>query len=322
MDSLDVRILRTYYSDPSLSPISSNFRVSVSALARQLAQDEDTVRHRLERIMSSGFFSASHLMANPCLWGGGHANVWIDVDPANPKQDLVDGLRLVPGMTHIALFYDGLIACFEFDDESSLPGLVELVRRVTRAADVFVALSAFPKVEVALTGRDWDLIRVLAENPRLPSAQVAAQVGITDRTARTRLLRLTQGAVIFEWRVPDFRSVQGTVPFCLQLRYPLESKAKVDEAVATHLEPYLWHIVHLLPYHSEDLWPCGYDLMLPNLSAARQVLDWAQRLPEVAFARIQLYEEVVSLYDAYSERLERRLSKMPTARPKVRAPAF
>ncbi len=314
MDSLDVRILRSYYSDPALSPIVSNFRVSAAALAKRLGQDEDTVRHRLERMLGTGFVSVSRLMLNPRTWGGGHATVWFDVDSSAQKRDLVAGLGLIPGMTHVTVFYDGLVACMDFEDETLLPGLVELVRRVGHAPEVFVALSAFPDVEIALSAHDWDLIRVLSADPRKPYRQVAAQVGLTSRTARTRLMRLIQGAVIFEWPSPNFRAVQGLVPACLQLRYPLSRKAEVDRAVAVHLELYLWHIVHMLPYHSEDLWPCGYDLMLPNLSVMREVLDWAREIPGVEYGRMYLYDEVVSFFDAYGDRLDRRLREMPTAR--------
>ncbi len=322
MDPLDVRILRGYYSDPALSPIVSNFRVPAAALAKRLGQDEDTVRHRLERMLDTGFLSVSRLMLNPRTWGGGHATVWFDVDPSTQKRDLVAGLGLIPGMTHVTVFYDSLIACMDFDDETMLPGLVELVRRVARAQEVFVALSAFPDVEIALTARDWDLIRVLSEDPRKPYRQVATQVGTTSRTARTRLTRLVQEAVIFEWPSPNFRAVQGLVPVCLQLRYPLGRKAEVDRAVAGHLEPYLWHIVHMLPYHSEDLWPCGYDLMIPNLSVMREVLDWARQVPGVEYARMYLYDEVVSFFDAYGERLDRRLREMPTTRVGARSHAI
>lgn len=322
MDSLDVRILRSYYSDPGLSPIVSNFRTSAAALAKRLGQDEDTVRHRLERMLGTGFLSVARLMLNPRTWGGGHATVWFDVEPSAQKRDLVALLGLIPGMTHVAVFYDSLIACLDFDDETLLPGLVELVRRVGHAPEVFVALSAFPDVEIALTAHDWDLIRVLSADPRKPCGQVAAEVGTTSRTARTRLMRLIQEAVIFEWPSPNFRAVQGLVPVCLQLRYPLNRKAEVDEAVAVRLEPYLWHTVHMLPYHSEDLWPCGYDLMLPNLSVMREVLDWARGLPGVVHARTYLYDEVVSFFDAYGERLDRRLRQMPTARGSARGEAI
>ncbi len=313
MDSLDVRILRSYYSDPALSPIVSNFRVSAAALAKRLGQDEDTVRHRLERMLGTGFLSVARLMLNPRTWGGGHATVWFDVEPSAQKRDLVSGLGLIPGMTHVAVFYDSLTACLEFDDETSLPGLVELVRRVGHAPEVLVALSAFPDVEISLTARDWDLIRVLCADPRKPYGQVGAELGITSRTARNRLMRLIQEAVIFEWPSPNFRTVHGLVPVCLQLRYPLSRKAEVDQAVAVRLEPYLWHTVHMLPYHSEDPWPCGYDLMLPNLSVAREILEWAQHLPGVEFARAYLYDEVISFFESYGDRLDRRLARMPSA---------
>lgn len=318
MDPLDVRILRTYYHDPSLSPLISDFRVSMAALARKLGEDEDTVRHRLEMILHSGFLADTHLMVNPRVWGGGHAVIWFDIDAVAPKRDLVEALRLVPGMTHVAVFYDRIAASLEFDDEESLPRQAELVRRLARAPDVYVTRTAFSAVEFALSAKDWDLIRVLRRDPRMSYTELAGQAGVTSRTARDRLARIIKAGAVFAWPSPNFRVLRDTVPACLLLRYPVGLKSQVDQEVAAHLEPYLWHVVHLGPYRPGDLCPCGYDLMLPNLSVSRRVLDWVSDVAGVESARMHLYDEVISFFDSYDERLDGRIRQMPTALPIVR----
>ena len=166
VDSLDVRILRSYFQDRTLSPITAEFRVSSSALAKKLRENEDTVRYRLNRIQSSGFIADWRLYVNPELWGGGHVSVWFDTGSADRKREVVEALRLIPGITHAAVFYDGLVALLDFDNEESLPKRVELVRRVAGASEVFVARDAFPECRIRLTGPDWDLLRALRKDPR------------------------------------------------------------------------------------------------------------------------------------------------------------
>lgn len=318
VDTLDVRILRGLLRDKSLSPLSSDFRESLSALSRKLHADEATVRRRLKKFRDSGFLADWHLFVNPRLWGGGQVSVWLDVDPAVPKRDLVEAVRLVPGVILATATYDCLIAILEYDDERSVPRSVELLRRVASTTTSFVGRIPFPECTAALRARDWDLIRVLRRNPKRPYGELAAEAGLSDRTVRMKLSRLTGEGALFGWPSLNFRAAEGGVCVHLVAWYPGELKDEVDRTVTRHLEPYLWHVNHMMPYRSGDLWPCGYDLLLPNIAAAREALTWMKDVSGVERARLCLREDNFNFWDSYDEILERKLSQLPSMLPRAR----
>ncbi len=318
VDSLDVRILRAYIQGQTFSPITAGFREPLAELARKLGQNEDVVRHRLQRIEASGFISDWRLFVNPNIWGGGTFQMRFEIEPDAPKADLVAKLRLVPNMTHVAVFYDSLVAIQEYEDEGLIRNQIELVRRLVGRREAGLMRDAFPECARTLTARDWDLIRALRRDPRRPYAELAAAVGLTPRTARARLSRLLSGGVAFAWPTFNMRVPLGGPPVFLEVRYPVGRKAAVDRAVASHAEPYHWHTLHMLPFREGDLWPCGYHLMVPNLSVAREIERWTRAFPGVAEARTYVYEDLINFSEEYDARLDRRLSRMPRASPASR----
>lgn len=313
LDTLDVRIVRAFFQNQALSPLSPDFRESVASIARKVGGDEDTVRHRLKKIQGSGFIAEWRLFLNPSVFGGGELSVAVDVDPSSPKADLVEQLRLVPGVIFVSVCYDSLVACIDYENELSLPRTVELVRRLSGAQTPWVRRNAFPACRAVFRARDWDLIRALRRNPLKPCADLGAELGLSSRTTRSRLEKIAAEQVMFAWPFLNLRAVSGGVFTHLNVEYPRERKAEIDESIMAHVEPYFWHVLHMLPYLRGDLWACGYDLIVPSLSEAREILDWTKGVLGVENARLYLYEEIVNFPDKYDELLARRLSRMPTA---------
>ncbi len=313
MDALDVRILRVYIQDQTLSPLTAGFRDSAAETARKVGQDEDVVRHRLQRIEASGFITDWRLLVNPNLWGGGSFQMRFDIDPDASKTDLVAGLRVVPNMTHVAVFYDSLVAIQDYEDERLVPRHIELVRRVVGKREAHLMRDAFPNCTATLTAHDWDLIRALRKDPRRPYADLAAAAHLSPRTAKIRLSQMLSDGVAFAWPTFNMRASLGGVPVLLEVHYAGEHKAAADREITAHAEPYHWHTLHMLPFQEGDLWPCGYHLIVPNLSVARDVVEWIGTLPGVADARVYVYEDLINFSEGYDIALDRRLSRRPTA---------
>ncbi len=313
MDSLDVRILRLVTEGRVYSPLPSAFHESLAAAAKRTGADEETVRYRLKRIQDLGFFADWRLYVNPRFWGGGQISAWFDVDPTSPKRELVNRLRLIPGVLFITALYDGLTVFVEYDDEVTVPRTLELIRRLAGVLKVFVARTAFPECHAEPTRRDWDVIRALRRRPRKSYSAVAREIGASARTVRRRLLSLGAQGMIFAWPSLNMRARLGGVFVHLVAWYPGDRKSEVDTAVFTQLEPYHWHTMHMFPYQPGDLWPCGYDLFVPNVSIGREVLNQVLAIPGVERARAYLHEDIYNLFDAYDEALDRRLQRLPTA---------
>lgn len=310
MDALDIRVIRCFFQNQTLAPLNPDFRESVAAIARKIGMDEDTVRHRLRKIQASGLIREWRLFVNPRLWGGGELSVALDIDPAASKEDLVEQLRLVPGVIFISACYDSLVACVEYENEMVLPRTLELIRRLSGAPDLWVRKNAFPECTAVLRARDWDLIQALRRNPLKPCAALAAEVGLSNRTTKLRLSKIAAQGVIFAWPSLNLRAVEGGAVVHLNAEYPAERKREIDESIVAHVEPYLWHILHMLPYRCGETWACGYDLIVPNLAVAREILDWAKDVPGIGKTRLFLYEDIFNFLDSYEALLDRNLRRM------------
>ncbi len=317
-DTLDVRILRLLLQGQVPSPLSPDFRQSLAAIAKKVRVDEDTIRHRLRKMEASGFIEGWRLLVNPTVWGGGQISVLFDVDPESSKRELVEKLRLVPGIIFVTAFYDSMGAFLEYVDEIVVPREIELIRQLSGATDVFVAKTAFPECNAVLTARDWSLLRALRENPRKSYGELALEVGLCARTVRSRVSRLLAQSIAFAWPALNMRAARGGVLIHLIVWYPGERKAEIDRTLTAELEPYLWHTMHMLPYRHGDLWPCGYDLFVPNMSIAREVLGSVKRVPGVEQARVLVHEDIFNFFDAVDEEFDRMLSRMPAAMPNAR----
>lgn len=314
MDTLDVRILRRLFQGRAYTSKGSALRESLATIAKAIDVDEDTVRNRLRKIQESGFIPEWRLYLNPQLWGGGQIAIWADSGPETVKREVVERLRAVPGVLMVYVCYDGFLVFQEFDDEWSLPRMVERIRSALEARQVLLARVSFPKGPIDLRDRDWDLIRAMHGNPWTPNAEIAAAVGLSGRTTRTRLARIFAQGVLFAWPSMDFRVIQGTIPAHLLAWYPMERKTEVDVALASHLEPLLWNVIHMQPYRRGDLTPCCYNLMVPSVPEAQEAARWTRGLPGVDHATVHLHEDVHNFFGAYDARLEERLACLPGSR--------
>ncbi len=319
MDTLDVRILRRLFQGRSYTSKGPALRESLATIAKAVDVDEDTVRNRLRKFQESGFIPDWRLYVNPHLWGGGQIAVWADAGPETAKREVVERLRAVPGVLMVYVCYDGFLVFQEFDDEWSLPRIVEGLRAALDAREALVARVSFPKGPVDLRDRDWDLLRAMRGNPWTPNSEIAAAVGLSGRTTRARLGRIFAQGVLFAWPSMDFRVIQGGILAHLLVWYPIERKTEVDVALSAHLEPHLWNVIHMQPYRRGDLTPCCYNLMVPNVPEAQEAASWTRGLPGVDHATVHLHEDMYDFFDAYDARLDERLTRVPGSRSFAKA---
>ncbi len=312
MDSLDIKILRWLLQGQTNLPLDPDFRKSYRTIARDLGVDEGTVRYRVKRFHGTGFIRDWHVMPNPGLWGGGQAIVWLDVPPSVPKQELVERLMLVPGVFYITRYFGTLLEAFViYDDERSVGLRAELIRRMSSAESVKFAKAAFPVCGVALSALDWRLVRSLSESPRKPYVVIAKELGVSSRTAKRRLLRLSREGAVFVFPTLNVSTLWGSVMAVLFLTYDRDRKGEIDPTLAAQLNPYLWHTFHLLSFGPSDIVPCMYNLLLPNVSVARELLRKAQELEGVREARAELVEELVVSTKPLEE-MTRRMAESPS----------
>ena len=135
--------------------------------------------------------------------------------------------------------------------------------------------------------------------------QAARELGVSTRTVRRRLERLVEGRAVFAFPAPNPKAPTGTLMGGLFLTCAPDRKKEVDEAVRKRLEEHIWHVFHMLPYAPGGFHPTFYNLFLPNLAMAPEILRWAHDLPGVAECRLELVEDIETRFGIFDDELER-----------------
>ena len=315
MDEVDVRILRELAQNPPTAHPGTHFRRSFAVTAKNVGVDEDTVRKHVRWFHDVGLIERWRTVVNPTLFGGGEVALRVDVNPPTSKDDVVEKLRLLPGVVLLVRFYGTLIAVvLRYYDEAALRKLVELVKRIAEADRLHAARIPFPPCGIRVSKTDWDVLRTLHDNPRKPYVAVSRELGLSSRTVRRKLRRIAEEGAAFAFPALNPRAVPGGVMAALFVTYPAELKREIDRRIATELDAYLWHVFHMLPFEPSEPLPCSFNLILPNVASAREVLRWTKRIPGVREARIDLFEEIETSFEPFDEELEKRIGRLP-ARP-------
>lgn len=307
VDQLDVKILRLFIQGQATPPLDPNFRKSYRTIARTLDVDEHTVRSRIKRFHDTGFIQDWLCFVNPNLASARAVVAWFDVLPGVPKESLVEELTLLPGTYLVLPFIGSLIrVIFLISDERAAQQRLELLRRMAKAENVAAGWGMFPPCGVTLTEADRRILRSLSRRPRHPNTAIAKEVGLSSRTVKGRIDRLRRENAVFAFPALNPKALWGSVMASATVTYPSDRKDEIDRAMADRLDPYLWHVLHMLPLEPDDSVPCILGLMLPNPALGHEIRRWAERLAGVRSASVEIHEEVLTIYEPLEALVERQ----------------
>lgn len=310
LDRLDVHILRELVWGRENWPVGSDIRKSYGTVARSLGVDEGTVRNRVRALHGSGFIAGWRTILNPSLFGGGEIAVWLDVGGRASKDELFESACLLPGAILINRSHGkGVFVVLRYHDEVEVRREIDLLLRLADAEWRIVGRVPFPSCDLRLTPTDRSILRCIRGDPRRPAVAVSRELGISTRTVRRRLQRMIDHRALFAFPALEPKAVEGPLIGALLVTYRADRKAEIDERILAHLDDFLWHVFHMLPYAPGGLHPCAFNLFLPNLAKAREILIWAHDLPGVVECRLELMEELRTRFEVFDDELEKRLAR-------------
>src|SRR2546425_3867682 len=291
VDGRDLRILGELMRG-QVAPVSAEFRISYASLARKLGMDEGTVRNRVKKLLHTGIVRQWDVILNPRLNGGGEVNAWMDVAPGVAKEDLIQEILLLDGPVIIANFRGTYLAVvLRYADEMSVLRQIDLIRRLADAETVGLGRVPFPDSKIRLSDSDWRVLKALCRTPRKPLAFVGREVGISSRSVKRRVERMVQGGAIFGLPWVDPRGLEGGVMATLFVTHNMEDGEGMDQRFISTFDDIFLHTFRMLPFRPGDPAPCSYNVILPNVPAASEVLRWAQEQPDILSARVELFED-------------------------------
>lgn len=301
MDSLDIRIIRDMLESKATSPLDANIRKSLSSIARRLEVDENTVKNRIQRLRRSGFLKGWWVGINPNLVGQKMAQIWFDLRNSSAKQEVIKKVSLIPGVAVIKdLFGPSLCIVFYYEGEQTLKKTTELISSIAGSSTTMLANEPFPTCRITLSSDDLRIVRSLQREPLKPYSDIAKELGLSGRTVKRRIIRLTEGEALYLVADLDPKFLSGGIVCGLLVFYD-DSKDKY--LVEGEIVPYLGD--RLIFANLDDLHHGYFAFIITNLAMAQQILNWALALKGVSNGRLDIVQEVISLYGVYDEQLEK-----------------
>jgi DNA-binding Lrp family transcriptional regulator len=293
VDRLDIRILRELVADVSRRSLQSDIRKSYAIVAQKLGTTENTVRNRIDSLYAAGMILGWRLGINPTVFGYQTSFLFFDVSLAGEKEDVLRKFRAIPGVLWIVDYFGNTAGVLiAHKDDKSLAKVLEPVRSILDSKVYTRVNNWFPEVNIHLTETDWEIIKSLRKNPRKPYTDLAGELGISVRTARRRLRRLTRNNVLFIFPAVNLKKLEGAVPTALAVFYSDSNvKSEVERRIMSKFGEF-----YLFTPSPEAMYG-AYIFILPNLATADEMRVWTNSSPGVINASVRPLVDFINLLD-------------------------
>ena len=301
VDKLDIHILRALRSTGGQTAKPSALHRSLSSIARELRVDETTVASRLGGLRRSGFLKGWSVGLNPHLLGQEMAQVWVDVRDSLHKADVIGKICLIRGVVVVKDLYGGSLGVMlYYDDAVSFRHTTELMTRLSGAPTFGWMPEPFPPCTTVFSELDVQLVGHLQGDPLQSYARLAHALHCSTRTARRRIGRLVAEGAIHLVVELDPTSLEGGMMGSLFVSY-VSSREKI------HAEAKIYELLgdRLLLVHRAAPLHASIGLLLTSVVQAREILKRVRETSGVREARLDLVQEVISLYGIYRDQLAR-----------------
>jgi DNA-binding Lrp family transcriptional regulator len=310
LDSLDVQIFREVVQDRGTYPLQSDVRQSIEKVAARLSMDGATVRHRIEKLRESGFLRGWYVFPNPRLFDLGVAHVRGDVSAQSTmKDDAIRKISLVQGVWMLVNYFgSSMRVVLYFEDEAALKRQVELIARISSMENILTREIHFPPCAAKLAEGDLEVLRSLLSDPTKSYDAMSEETGMSNKTVKRRLERMLRGMALFKIPSLDPGSLRGAVLGELLVIYESpEAMRREKGEIESHLEGQLLSAQLGDPDHMLFL------LAMPNVSQVKVILSWVKQQPGVKSAFLDLVEDRIEQYEAFSQQLKRKLVQVRVA---------
>jgi DNA-binding Lrp family transcriptional regulator len=221
MDDTDLAILRAMGArryGPTAPPRED---LAPAVLARKLGIDASTVQARVDRMREAGFLRAIEIRPNLRLFDLQERVHFYDELEREAKARAMERLELVDGLLEAHDYWGGtLCVVLTYRSPSDLARKESLLRELLGRPGRPIFERARPPLRDDLDKTDWRVLRSLRRNALQTPADVAADVGVSAKTARRRMEKLAHAQAYFVNPLVDPRQGDGfvVVGYLLQVR--------------------------------------------------------------------------------------------------------
>lgn len=246
MDSLDLKIVREMGFRPYGSHPQNLEAFKPSYLAKRTGVEPETVKARLARMEKSGFIRFYQVYPNFRHLGLQGSAYLFSVPDDDRKAEAIQKVEPIDGLVEIHNFL-GPEMCVDVSHRGpdDLSRKLRLLAEFTGdAAPTRIYERHMPSVERTLTRLDWRILKALRYKGRRPLAEVANEVGVSQRTIRRRFDRMATEGSFFVVPAIDPGKAPGILLYELLFHLNPDAAESVPGQVLQMLdERYLYHYV-------------------------------------------------------------------------------
>lgn len=307
MDKLDIAIIRELFQGKPTSPTRPEIKLSYRAVAKRLHSSEGTVRTRARKLVDSGFIRGWVIHPNLNTMGLRECVLLVDAG-GGPKGSVVERLGLIEGTVLLVNYHGtGIGMVFIYKDEKSLRRKLDLIAKVAGGPVQWYADIPYPPCSLTLGLVDWRIIACLQRRISSSYADVGRELGLSARSIKRRVVRMTAGGAAFILASGDESKLRDTLRCDLHVRWGDPDLRGPSEAeLLRFLEDYNFF---------SGLWTTfsAFNLMVPSVPLAKELLEKASSLGGVDGARIEFVQERRETYDALSDLIDEKVAELARA---------
>ena len=302
--SLDFAILCERYRE---GPEGLGFdpRKSPEVIARRLGVSPATVRRRINEWRTQGFYRGCDVLPHPELMGGRLVVRVLDFPDAVAQERALGPLRLMDGVIQIVSSRSMLLVVYFVDSTAQAERRLMQLRGIEGIREIGSEMRlVYPPCSRKMSRADWRLVQALRRNPDAKLADLARDVGQSERTTSRRFDELLDsGAIMFD-PIFDYSRFSQTLA---ELVVYLDSPTRLEEAGSQirTLFPQSEHAWGASPSDLED--QAGSVQFLVCARTVAELEDRAARvahLPGVEQAMLWYGRAIVPVQGWLNERIE------------------
>jgi len=161
-----------------------------------------------------------------------------------------------------------------------------------------------PKCAAQLTQTDWRIVKALQKNPRQSYPIISKEVGISTKTVKRRLKKMIEEMALFVLPSIDPKALEGATIVDLLVFYTNpESKTEVDKRIISQFDDLL------IRAELGDTEHGFFNLIIGNISKAKEILAWVKEQPGVRSAFIELVQDRIELHESFTELVDKKLAE-------------
>lgn len=276
--------------------LDKNARASATQISQQIGVSKQRVSFRIRKMIKLGILDLFSTVIAKTKLGYFHCQTYLKLKNTLPEKVIFERLKKIPALHWVSItkgdytlvifmMVKSLEECWkayqkiidQFSDDLIQKEILlssttyHLNYSYITGVPKRAVISEFPRREVKLKQRDFDLINAIKENGRIQINQLAQKIGSTPYTVRQRIAYLKRKGIIQAFKVRINTNLIGfrhfLVLFSLSKTNPLFKKQLIQDLIqdrATH------RIVETI-----GKWDLICDLILKSEEKAK---DWLKKI--------------------------------------------